>query len=160
MQCSRHPDVETFVACAKCETPICGRCMVSTPVGMRCRACASQGASVDDANAGQYGRAALVAAIAALALGWMSELIFWLGAVYGYLVGEAVLRGGGRRRGTGMQVIAGIAALVGGVLWHIPGFGDGAPVLHPEALMALVRPFTLVAIGLGVFFAVVHVRHV
>lgn len=40
MQCAAHPDVETELACGRCETPICPRCMIQTPVGARCRNCA------------------------------------------------------------------------------------------------------------------------
>ena len=38
--CARHASVETVLRCGRCETPICPRCSVSTPVGMRCRDCA------------------------------------------------------------------------------------------------------------------------
>ena len=37
--CAWHPTVETGLTCARCETPICGRCAVSSAVGMRCRNC-------------------------------------------------------------------------------------------------------------------------
>lgn len=40
MTCQRHPSVETRLACASCATPICPRCAVDAPVGMRCPACA------------------------------------------------------------------------------------------------------------------------
>lgn len=38
--CAAHPNVETALHCGKCDTPICPKCMVQTPVGARCRACA------------------------------------------------------------------------------------------------------------------------
>ena len=41
MQCTEHPSVETELACGKCETPICPRCLYHTPVGARCRSCAN-----------------------------------------------------------------------------------------------------------------------
>lgn len=37
--CERHGRV-TSIACATCATPICPRCLVRTPVGFKCRACA------------------------------------------------------------------------------------------------------------------------
>ena len=40
MQCAADPEVETELACSRCGTPICPRCLVQTPVGARCRACA------------------------------------------------------------------------------------------------------------------------
>lgn len=38
--CARHPTVETTLRCGRCDTPICPRCLVQTPVGARCRDCA------------------------------------------------------------------------------------------------------------------------
>jgi hypothetical protein len=40
MKCARHPKVETRLACGRCETPICPKCMVMTDVGARCPDCA------------------------------------------------------------------------------------------------------------------------
>src|SRR3954452_14345658 len=40
--CYRHPNRETGVSCSLCGRPICPDCMTPTPVGMRCRECASQ----------------------------------------------------------------------------------------------------------------------
>jgi hypothetical protein len=39
--CARHPQVETVLRCGRCDTPICPRCLVQTPVGARCRDCAN-----------------------------------------------------------------------------------------------------------------------
>ncbi|WJW66975.1 hypothetical protein OZ401_000221 [Candidatus Chlorohelix allophototropha] len=38
--CKRHPTIETGLKCGRCGTPICPRCMVYTPVGVRCPDCA------------------------------------------------------------------------------------------------------------------------
>jgi DNA-directed RNA polymerase subunit RPC12/RpoP len=38
--CARHPRTETLLKCAKCGIPICPKCMVHTPVGIRCPDCA------------------------------------------------------------------------------------------------------------------------
>ena len=35
-RCAEHPDVETGLRCGRCETPICPKCMIMTPVGARC----------------------------------------------------------------------------------------------------------------------------
>src|SRR5581483_11032906 len=40
LHCVNHPSVATVVHCSRCEKPICPKCMISTPVGMRCRDCA------------------------------------------------------------------------------------------------------------------------
>jgi len=39
MQCARHPKVETDLFCARCETPVCPKCLVHAEVGVRCRKC-------------------------------------------------------------------------------------------------------------------------
>ena len=41
MKCAAHPDTETGLSCGRCDTPICPRCLVETPVGARCRKCAN-----------------------------------------------------------------------------------------------------------------------
>src|SRR5215472_4877017 len=38
--CARHNKEITRVRCGRCETPICTRCAVHGPAGVRCRACA------------------------------------------------------------------------------------------------------------------------
>jgi hypothetical protein len=134
--------------------------MVSAPVGMRCRDCARQNSPIDHATPALYVRAGVAALIAAMALGWMASLVFWLGAAHGYLVAEVALRAGGRRRGVGMQAIVGIAAFIGAVAWRLPGFEQGRPILMPGLVQILTHPYSLVAIGLSLFFAVVHVRNI
>jgi hypothetical protein len=146
--------------------------MVAGPVGVRCRDCSRQ--NLDQIMRGsprQYLLASVCAFGSALLLGWLSHvLIFWLGSVYGYIVGEATLRGGGRKRGLAMQMIAGVAAAVGSLAWA--GFGHlplllllqgGMPArlaLSSYMLARLMDPFTLVALGLAIFFAVMHVRYI
>jgi hypothetical protein len=173
MQCARHPQVETFVRCGKCERPICPDCMVSGPVGVRCKDCGRQNLdAIMRGSPQQYLLASACAFGSALLLGWLSHvLVFWLGSVYGYIVGEATLRGGGRKRGLAMQVIAGAAAATGSFVWAA-WFGRvplmfllhagtlGRTGLGPSLLAHFLDPFALIGLGLGVFFAVVHVRYI
>ena len=42
LRCYRHPDEETRVQCSSCGRPICTRCMITSPVGMRCPECAGR----------------------------------------------------------------------------------------------------------------------
>ena len=154
MQCVRHPQRETFVRCGRCERPICPDCMVPAPVGIKCRECSRQ--NLDAIMIGsprQYALGALCGFGSGVALGWMPHMLLWLGIIYGYLVGEATLRGGGRKRGLVMQSIAGLAAALGFAAW---GMTQG----YPQLLTQLMNPWDLVGLGLGVFFAVMHVRYI
>ena len=37
--CYRHPDRETWIRCGRCDRPICTRCSMQGPVGLRCVEC-------------------------------------------------------------------------------------------------------------------------
>ena len=64
--CATHPNVETGLACGRCERFICPRCMIQTPVGSRCGDCARVRKSpVFDVTTKQY----LMASVAAVGLG-------------------------------------------------------------------------------------------
>ncbi len=158
MQCARHPQVETYVRCSKCDQPICPKCMVAGPVGMRCRDCRRQNLdTIMRGSPAQYLLGALCAFGSALLLGWMPHLLIWLAIMYGWVVGEATLRGSGRKRGLGMQIIAGLAAAVGAVVWQLGGALLAGGL---SALVLLASPWVLVGLGLSVFFAVMHVRYI
>jgi hypothetical protein len=139
---------------------------VHSPVGARCRSCTSTKASpIFRASPRQYALATIAALAAGLALGWLPRLLLLLGPViYGYAVGEATLRAGGRRRGTGMQVVAGLGALVGILFWRLGGpahIGQVLPGLSFSRFLGLIAdPFTLLAVAVGVAFAALHVRDI
>ena len=38
--CARHKKTSTRLHCGRCETPVCPRCVVQSPAGIRCRDCA------------------------------------------------------------------------------------------------------------------------
>ncbi len=121
MFCANHPKVETFVRCGKCDTPICTNCMVSTPVGMRCRNCGSHANNpLFKANPRKVVLGFAVGLVAALLLGWLPRLFFVIGpAMYGFAVGEAVLRGSQRNRSLAAAVAAAAAALLGVLPWML-----------------------------------------
>ena len=136
MECDWHPETETYVTCTRCEKPICYRCQVQAPVGVRCPECAKPTQlPAYDLSPSVYLRSAGVSALVGVAGGILLrilalELTFILfsllgvgvaGVGLGYLVGEAVSRVAQGKRGRGLQVIAGagvlLAAFVGlGVL--------------------------------------------
>src|SRR5262245_47550136 len=80
MRCLKHPQTETYVRCAKCDTPICGECMVTGPVGLRCPACAKAPASpLFQPKAGGLVRAGVGGVATAVLLGWVVNLSALIG---------------------------------------------------------------------------------
>ena len=113
MQCAAHPSVETELACGKCETPICPKCLHYTPVGVRCRECANlkrlpqYELSITFAARG-IGAALVVGAVAGAIWGVIpfGFIGLILGAGAGYVIGEAVSIATNRKVGVSVQVIA------------------------------------------------------
>lgn len=155
MRCARHPSAETYVRCSKCDTPICGDCMVTGPVGIRCRECgrAHESPLFKPKPAGLL-RAGGLGIATGLALGWLMKIILFAGpAAIGYLIGEVVLRAGGRKRGRLMELTAGASAALSAIVWVTPwwllltrgllGF------LSWPALYMLIAAFLAVACAVG-----------
>jgi len=167
MQCARHPRTETYVRCSKCDTPICGECMVTGPVGIRCRKCAQVNSSpLFKSQPTGLIRAGAGGLISAFVLGVVLNFIpilgpFIGGAVLGYAVGEVVLRAGGRKRGRFMEYIAGGSALFGILVWRIPwlalltkGWLGIIGLLNPFWILA-----TLAALALAIVCSVGRIRY-
>jgi hypothetical protein len=124
--CARHPSVETRVSCASCGTPICPDCMVPSPVGIKCAACARMPRSArarlrPDRALRAVGAAVAVAVVAGFALASLAATPFgFFGFIVAYGIGrgggELVLRAAGRYRGTTTGAIAAAGALGGYLL--------------------------------------------
>jgi len=103
--CVHHPGRETHLRCNLCDSPICPKCAVQTPVGFRCKACVKAQQS-DFFTARWYdyplaagvalGLSVAAAMVASRAGGWLTLLA---GPLAGGLVGKAVHAAIGRRRG-------------------------------------------------------------
>lgn len=117
MRCAAHPQVETELACGRCEKPICPRCLVHTPVGARCRQCAGlRRLPTYEVSPVYYVRGGSAAALSGAALGatWRFLLpfqfgvffAFWVGLGLGWVISEAVGRATNRKRGPPMQALA------------------------------------------------------
>ena len=116
--CARHADVETYLRCGKCDTPICPRCLVQTPVGARCRDCANISRLPTFNVTPEFFARGMAAAVVSGAvvggvwalltggagLGLFFAIIFGLGI--GWAVSESVSRAANRKRGLGLQVCA------------------------------------------------------
>jgi len=122
--CARHPSVETVLRCGRCETPICPRCSIPTPVGMRCRECAQvRRPPMYDLN-GRYLWRALAAALGLvvagsfvfdLLLGIAGRSILLLAVLYllaGAGIAEALSAVANRKRGPRLQALAAITTVL------------------------------------------------
>lgn len=103
--CINHPRVATLVRCSNCDSPICPKCMVLTPVGQKCLVCgrvefkAPGGARRYAAGiAGLLTAAILEVAAISLQLG---ILAFVAPLIVGYLTGSVVRKVVGGRFGAG-----------------------------------------------------------
>jgi len=122
MRCARHPKVETGLACGRCETPICPKCMVMTDVGARCPDCAPRRRLPQFEVGPTYllrGLAAAAAASVVLGLAWgllvPGDYGFFgilIGFGLGYAAGEAVSLATNRKTAPVLQLVAVMAVLV------------------------------------------------
>jgi hypothetical protein len=144
-RCSYHPNVETELSCTQCGKPICPRDMVDTPVGYKCRECSRQPKSAlvhvrPKQLAGAVGAAVLAGAGGGAILGWIGFGFFFVGFIWGALVGEATRRGSGGHRGTIVAIIAAVGVGFGWVAGNVIGY-----VSPFTALIAAVVAFGLLA---------------
>jgi hypothetical protein len=119
--CAADPQVETALRCGRCDTPICPRCLVMTPVGARCRNCARLRKNpIYVVGPVYYARAIgaglAVAAIGTYVLASIPFFQFFGLLLLGAAVGEAVTRAANRKRGTGLAVVAVVTLIVGALL--------------------------------------------
>ena len=115
--CVNHPQVETVVSCGRCDKPLCPRCMIYTPVGVRCRDCAQlrrlpQYTLTPRVFARVLPTAAALALICGFLLSLVPRLSLLAGVVVGVVVGDVLRRVSGYKQGRAMQAIAGATVLV------------------------------------------------
>jgi hypothetical protein len=115
--CKNHSSVLTAVSCGKCGTYICPKCMIFTPVGVRCRQCARlRPAPQNDVAATGLVKASLVALGLAL-FGWLIVLntpfFAWiLAIVLGLFIGEMASRAAKRRVNRQLQIGVGAGIVI------------------------------------------------
>jgi hypothetical protein len=137
MQCVRHPKVETELACGRCETAICPRCVVFTDVGARCPTCAPV-RKLPQFEVGPIyvlrAAAAALAAGAALGAAWgvllpgrFGFFVLFLAAGVGYLIAEAVGAATNRKSGTVLQAIAAAGVIVAYLIRNLVAGHDLIP---------------------------------
>lgn len=150
VQCPRDPGVETALRCSRCETPICPRCLVMSPVGARCKDCARLSKNPIYALSPLVVTKAAAAGIiggVAMGLAWGLVLVpfsvgflsIFLGVGLSWVFTKMMDFATGRKRG---PAIAGFAMLGIGIAW---------------AMTLLFVPFDvarfgLLAAGIGLYF--------
>ena len=154
--CARHPNVETYLRCGRCNTPICPRCLVQTPVGARCRDCAnvSRLPTVDVPMA--YFLRGFAAAVvsgfgAGIFWGYISGgrgfigfFLIFLAMGLGWLISEAISLATNRKRGVSLQVCAVAGVIIAFLVRNIVLYGF---------LLPRDDIFVYIAAGLAAFFA-------
>ena len=154
--CERHPLTETNIRCGKCDTPICPRCIVHAPVGIRCPTCANMARLPTFDVKGQY---VVRAVVMGLGLGfangylWMLlsiniPFIVWVAlAGIGYLNGEGISVVTNRKRGPTLGVIAAASVVI--------SYSVGVYLLDP---VLGLRPFGWIALVIAIYVAMGRVK--
>jgi hypothetical protein len=159
MQCATHPNVETELACGRCGKPICPRCLVYTPVGVRCRDCGQ----VRRIPTYQVSRVYLLRGIgAAVAMGaaigglWALLLpqatrtygfyVLFLALGIGYAIGESVSWATNRKRGPTLQGIAAAGVILAYLVHNLVA---GLDIIPRNDLYGYVLTGIAVVIAIG-----------
>lgn len=156
VECPRNPGVETALRCQQCESPICPRCLVQTPVGMKCRDCARIVRSpIYTVRGLALWRSVGIALVGGVVMGliWgfillpftFGFLSIFLGAGLGWAFTRMLEWASGRKRG---PVMIGLAVVGIGIAWGITAF------LIPFRIAL----YGLVAVGIGVYWAYQNLR--
>lgn len=118
--CVFHPRRPTALRCGKCDRFICTRCMIQTPVGVRCRDCAQLRRLPQFDVGGVLLARSVLAGLAVSVIAWLLTsytlfLRFFLSVLVGLAVGEAMSRLARRRSNRVLEVLA-VADVVAGLL--------------------------------------------
>jgi len=119
--CFRHPDRETWIRCGRCEKPICTKCGVMGPVGMRCKDCGRlRNDPLTSFTPVQLvlglGVAVAGGVLGGYLAGSLSIFAIFLGFIGGGFLAETVVRVVGYKRGPVMQGIVLGGIVVGALL--------------------------------------------
>lgn len=170
MRCARHPAIETGLSCASCDTPICPKCMIATPVGMKCPDCGrikdSPLFKVTPSRFLVAGLAALIAGGLATLIGELGFFVIFVSIPYGYFAGSMIMKAAGMKRGRKMELLTGIGMILGAVAakllatlpasYHLGEHGGSAVAI---ALPLLGDPFFWLASIIATSCAVSKIRY-
>jgi len=156
VECPRDPGVETALRCSRCESPICPKCLIQSPVGARCRDCARIVKSpIYTLSGGGIARAAVASVVGGVVMGLIWGLVLlpftfgffaiFVGVGLSYAFTRALEFATGRKRG---PIVVGFA--IGGI-----GIAWGMTLLFIPLRMAL---YALVAAGIAAYLAYQNLR--
>jgi hypothetical protein len=148
--------VETALRCSRCETPICPRCLVQSPVGARCRDCARILRSpVYSLNSAQLTRGILASVIGGVVMGltWYFVLLpfsfglfsIFLGAGLAWIFTKLMNFATGLKRGPVVVALATVGILIA---WSFQ-------VIFLPLQFAM---YGLLAVGIGVYLSYQNLR--
>ncbi len=167
--CVNHSGTLTAVACGKCGTYICPKCMVFTPVGVRCRECAQLKKlpqfDVRPSYLALSGAIGFTVSTISWFVGLHVYFFAWFIAIgIGLAVGEVASRLARRRVNRWLEIVVGVDIVAGFLLARyleflsFPGVGltkGGALFL---TVLALNSPFDLLMLALAIFFALTRLH--
>lgn len=166
-QCRRK--AVTTLRCARCSVPICPDCSRVAPAGMLCRECSSgKWSPLFQVSVGSLTQAYAACLAVGILGGWLllhmlggfGFFRLWGALLYGLAVAEVALRVTGRKRGSQMEILAGVCAgvgLAGG--WLISGLFYGSAFTLDWWLSFLQNPWHYLLAGVAVVAAVGRVRN-
>ena len=110
VRCSYHPDTLTRLRCSRCGKPICPRCGVRTPVGLRCPDCAGvRGLPTYRTSTDSLVKAIGLGLAFAVVMGVIWSRFpgwgFYLALVLGFGLAEAMAWAAKYKRGVDLQAI-------------------------------------------------------
>ncbi|HEV7809642.1 MAG TPA: hypothetical protein VGO64_03500 [Candidatus Limnocylindrales bacterium] len=127
LHCYRHPDRETWVRCGRCDRPICPKCAMQGPVGLRCKTCGRPAYDpLTSFTPIQFALGAATAVGTGLVAGYLANRIGFFSVIVAYFAGgiiaEIVSRVTGYKHGPVMLGIVLGGILAGTLLGAIASF--------------------------------------
>lgn len=116
--CTNHKDRETLRICGRCERPFCPDCLISTPVGGRCRECARPAKHARMVvEPWRWPLVALVAFLGGVVGGAVFHAASWffiiIALAAGQIMAGAILPVAGRRPGRALAVVSAVFIVIG-----------------------------------------------
>lgn len=162
--CARHPQVVTYLRCGRCDTPICPRCLIQTPVGARCRECANVSRlPTFDVTPAYFARGFAAAMVSGAVVGsiWGGLkgpvgfgffFAILLGLAAGWAVSESVSLATNRKRGLALQICAVAGVALAFLVQDL--FAGSAPGFARN----IARESDLILLGVGAVYAAIRLK--